>query len=68
YTAVHGYLADIAVDKVVTFQRDFLKFMYQNHPEIGKEIAAEKKLDDNIEAALKKAIEEFKETIPYKMA
>ena len=68
YTAVHGYLADIAVDKVVTFQRDFLKFMYQNHPEIGEKIAAQKKLDDDIEAALKKAIEEFKETIPYKMA
>ena len=68
YTAVHGFLADIAVDKVVTFQKDFLKFMYQNHPEIGDKIAEQKKLDDDIEAALKKAIAEFKETIPYKMA
>ena len=42
--------------------------MYQNHPEIGNKIAEQKKLDDDIEAALKKAIAEFKETIPYKMA
>ena len=68
YTAVKGFLADIPVDKVTTFQRDFLKFMYASHPEIGEQIAAKQKLDDDLENSLKKAIEEFKDTVPYKMA
>ena len=68
FTAVRGFLADIPVDKVVTFQNDFLKFMRQTHPEIGQKIAEQQKLDDNLEDALSKAIEEFKETVPYKMA
>ena len=68
FTAVRGFLADIPVDKVVTFQNDFLKFMRQTHPEIGQKIAEQQKLDDNLEDALSKAIEEFKETVPYKTA
>ena len=34
YTAVRGFLSDIPVNQVVNFQRDFLKFMNSNHPEI----------------------------------
>lgn len=68
YTAVRGFLSDIPVDKVVTFQRDFLKFIHANHPELGDKIASQKKLDDELEASINKAIEEFKETVTYKMA
>ena len=38
YTAVRGFLSDIPVNQVVNFQRDFLKFMNSNHPEIGQTI------------------------------
>ena len=68
YTAVKGYLVDIPVEKVVEFQKDFLKFMHTQHPEVAKKIIDQKKLDDALETELKKAIEEFKETVPYKMA
>ncbi len=68
YTAAKGFLTDIPVDKVVEFQDSFLKFMHASHPEVGQKIATEKKLDDALEESLKKAIEEFKETISYKMA
>ena len=68
YTAVRGFLSDIPVDKVVTFQKDFLKFIHTNHPELGDKIAEQKKLDDDLEAAINKAIGEFKETVTYKMA
>lgn len=68
FTAVRGFLADIPVDRVVEFHNDFLKFMRAQHPDIGDKIAEQKKLDDAIEADLKKAIEEFKETVTYKMA
>lgn len=68
YTAVRGFLVDIPVDKVVSFQTDFLKFMHTQHPEVGQKIIEQKKLDDALEAEIKKAIEEFKETVTYKMA
>ena len=68
FTAVRGFLADIPVERVVEFHNDFLKFMRAQHPDIGDKIAEQKKLDDAIEADLSKAIEEFKETVTYKMA
>ena len=68
YTAVRGFLVDIPTDKVVEFHAEFLKFMKAQHPEIPAKIIEQKKLDDAIEADLKKAIEEFKETVTYKMA
>ena len=46
YTAVRGFLSDIPVNQVVNFQRDFLKFMNSNHPEIGQTIVEKQKLDD----------------------
>ena len=57
---------DIPVDKVVTFHNDFIKFMHANHPDIGKKIVEQKKLDDALEAKIKAAIVEFKETVTYK--
>ena len=68
FTAVRGFLADIPVERVVEFHNDFLKFMRAQHPEIGERIVQQKKLDDALEADLSKAIEEFKETVTYKMA
>ena len=66
YTAVRGFLSDIPVNQVVNFQRDFLKFMNSNHPEIGQTIVEKQKLDDAVEASINSAIEEFKSTYAYK--
>ena len=68
FTAVRGYLVDIPVEKVVTFQDEYLKFMHAEHPEIGKKIVQQQKLDDALEKAISASIEEFKETVTYKMA
>lgn len=68
YTAAKGYLVDIPVEKVVEFQKDFLKFMRTQHPEVAQKIIEQKKFDDALETELKNAIMEFKETVPYKMA
>ena len=65
YTAVRGFLSDIHVNQVVNFQRDFLKFMNSNHPEIGQTIVEKQKLDDALEASINSAIEEFKSTYSY---
>ena len=65
YAAVRGFLSDIPVNQVVNFQRDFLKFMNSNHPEIGQTIVEKQKLDDALEASINSAIEEFKSTYSY---
>ena len=65
YTAVRGFLSDIPVNQVVNFQRDFLKFMNSNHPEIGQTIVEKQKLDDALEASINSAIEEFKSKYSY---
>ncbi len=65
YTAVHGYLSDIPVSKVVAFQNDFIRFMQTTHDEIRQEIIDKKKLDDELEKKISAAIEEFKKQSSY---
>jgi F-type H+-transporting ATPase subunit alpha len=60
YTVINGYLDDIPVDRVTRFEADFNRFMEASYAEVGQAIAKTKELDEKTEAALKKAIEEFK--------
>jgi F-type H+-transporting ATPase subunit alpha len=61
YAAINGYLDDVPVDKVTTFEANFHRFMEGNHPEIGQAINKEKELTAKTEEVLKKAIDEFKQ-------
>ena len=62
YATINGYIDDIAVDQVGTFELNFHQFMAANHPEIGKAIAKEKEIKPETEEALKTAIGEFKKS------
>ena len=59
YATINKYLADVPVTEVSRFEKEFLDFMDNQHPEVGKAILAEQKLTDEIEANLKAALEEF---------
>ncbi len=61
YAAINGYLDDVALDKVAIFENEFHSFMKATHPEMGKAITKAKEISAETEAALKKAILEFKE-------
>ncbi|MFQ5925575.1 MAG: F0F1 ATP synthase subunit alpha [Dehalococcoidia bacterium] len=65
YAVINGYLDDVPIERVRAFERDFHRFMEMSHPEIGARIAQDKALSGETEEALKKAIAEFKETVPY---
>jgi F-type H+-transporting ATPase subunit alpha len=65
YTVINGYLDDVPVERTRAFEDAFHRFMATNHPEIGSRIAADKELSPDTEEALKKAISEFKQTVPY---
>ena len=55
----------IPFDNQISKDTDLYKLYNTN---IHEKIAEQKKLDDALEAAISKSIEEFKETVTYKMA
>ncbi len=56
----NGYLDDVEVDDVKKWEDEFQSFIDARHPEVLQRIRMEKTLSDEVEAGLKKAIEEFK--------
>jgi len=65
YAVINGYLDEVPVDKVMAFEGAFHRFMETSHPEIGQRIDTEKQISDETEEALKQAINEFKQQVPY---
>ncbi|MBI5032647.1 MAG: F0F1 ATP synthase subunit alpha [Chloroflexi bacterium] len=60
YAATNGYLDDVPVEKVRAFETAFFRFMDASHPDIGEKILKARQIDNDSEAALKKAIQDFK--------
>jgi len=58
----NGLVDDVPVDKVRQFDKDLLRFMSTEHPQIQQAIAKEKALSPETEKALRSAIDEFKKT------
>jgi len=61
YAVINGYIDDVALDKITTFETNFQSFMETTRPEIGKAIESEKDISAETEEALKAAILEFKQ-------
>ncbi|MEW9094802.1 MAG: F0F1 ATP synthase subunit alpha [Clostridiaceae bacterium] len=59
YVVCNKYINDIPIEKIKVFEEEFLKFMKTNYSHVEREIAISKKLTEEIESELKKAIEEF---------
>ena len=62
FASVNGFLDDVPVHEVIRFEEELLEFMKANYPEIGKKIQEKKMLDADVDAALRKAIREFKDS------
>ena len=60
YAVTNGYLDDVPVDKIITREGDFHRFMETSHPELEQKINEDKEIKTETEGALKSAIEEFK--------
>lgn len=60
YVATNKYLLDVPVADITRFEKEFFEFLDTKYPEIPNSIAEEKQITDETDAALKKAIEEFK--------
>ena len=64
YVALNGYMDDVKLDQVKSFEQKFLDFLAKLHmDDILTPIQSTGLFDDKTEAALKKAIEEFKRMV-----
>jgi F-type H+-transporting ATPase subunit alpha len=62
YAGTGGYLDDVRTDRIRPWEVAFRKYMDAVHPEIGRGIAAEKKISDENMTALQNALSEYKLT------
>ena len=60
YAATRKHLLDIAVEDILRFETELFEFIQTKYPEISESIKTEKVITEENEAALVKAIEEFK--------
>ena len=60
YAATNNYLLDVQVADIIRFEKEFFEFLDTKYPEIPNAIKEEKQISDETDAALKKAINEFK--------
>lgn len=60
FAGAKGFLDDIPVNRVVEFENELYPFIEAKYPKIFEEIRSKKALDKDLEAALAKAIEEYK--------
>ena len=65
YAVVNGYLDDVPIEKCTAFDTAFTEFLRTNHPEIRQVIEESGDLSPETEEAIKKAVGEFKESVPY---
>ena len=61
YVATHGYLDDVKLELVKSFEVEFHKFMESQYPDVGHSISQTKNLDEATEKKLNGAIKKFKQ-------
>jgi F-type H+-transporting ATPase subunit alpha len=59
FAATNNYLDKVPLDRVDAWQDAFLRFMDTSHPNVGRAIAAQKRLDDATIEGLKLATQDF---------
>ncbi len=65
YALVNGYLDDVEIDRVISFENAFHSYMDANHPELLTAIRNERTISDETGEALNSAIQDFKDSVPY---
>ncbi len=59
YAGVNRYLDNLPLDKVGSFEKEFIRFLKATYPQILQELREKKDLDKNLEEILKKSLKEF---------
>jgi F-type H+-transporting ATPase subunit alpha len=62
YVATKGKLDDVPTPRVREFEAQFYRFLESEHPEVLKNLAEKKALDDEITTGLDKAVDSFRQS------
>ncbi|MBO1530668.1 F0F1 ATP synthase subunit alpha [Psychrobacter sp. F1192] len=65
YASNEGYLADVPVEKIGSFEESFLRYMHDEQSELMREINDTANYNDDIAGRLKSAVETFKQNHSY---
>jgi F-type H+-transporting ATPase subunit alpha len=60
YAGTKGYVDGLPVSKIAAYEKGLFDFIEAKHPKVFEDLRTKKVLDKDIEAALKKALDEFK--------
>lgn len=59
YAGVNGFLDKLPIESILEFEKEYLRFMKNEHPEILEEIREKKALSDELMERMNKVIKEF---------
>ncbi|MEZ5347068.1 MAG: F0F1 ATP synthase subunit alpha [Pyrinomonadaceae bacterium] len=62
WTATNGYVDDVEVEDLNRFEKELFEFMQNSNPSTMQNLRDKKKIDDDLTAELKEAVEDFKAT------
>jgi len=60
FAGTNGFADGVALDKMVQWQADLIRYMATSYPEVGRDIVTKKMITDDNRAALTKALEAFR--------
>lgn len=59
FAGVNGFMDQVPVDRVKTWEHDFLRYMETSNPEVGRTIAEKKAIPPETETKLREALQAF---------
>ena len=65
FAVTNGLLDDVELRKIQDFEKAFLRFMGDAHPELVSTLATGKRMEDETEQTLRQAVVDFKATMAY---
>jgi F-type H+-transporting ATPase subunit alpha len=65
FAVTNGFLDDVEIRKVSDFNQALLRYIKDSHPDLVQTIATGAKMDEDTQAAMEQAIQDFKATVAY---
>jgi F-type H+-transporting ATPase subunit alpha len=62
FAGTHGFADQVPVEQMDQWETDLLRYMETSHPEVVKEIAEQKRISEETEGKLRKALDTFRDT------
>jgi F-type H+-transporting ATPase subunit alpha len=65
FAVTNGYLDDVEIRKVSDFEQAVLRYLKNSHPDLVQKVSTGAKMDEELQQALKQAIQDFKATAAF---